>query len=468
MQTLFDLLNYAASSKAPPLWATENDRVHRDFQIASKFQNTLNFRVYGTNTLTGHRDGEEGFGTENIDINAEILSTHAISYGENYCAFEVKCISYAKLYSLAAGYTGIDTRCYRELQELCVRTDFNPLIPKGSSYSCGDVIPAAHWARNVFERFRDKNIPTPQGTAMALINGAFVHIGLAAASVKNIEIPFAIFLENSIAHAQFSNRVGELYYFSNAERSWPASVMQHVRAKVVKRGFSHEKQSSVSIRAIPQELEAFCVAAEDYMREINLLIFKPSGNPLFVEGEPAPLSQASFFCPTLSIKTGALIEAILFCAWAVVQRVIFILSGDTTVPIDGGDQGSPLGLIQIPKLMMGKLEAMRSKYGSRCYSSGGQTSYGIEDLWTHGVGQVENLIEVLGDFSEISILEAYVLAMADKKFDIFAEPSKFIKKVKESAAPADAVALLRDDRLLMLLEESLEQFPTRHPKDSCR
>ena len=237
------------------------------------------------------------------------------------------------------------------------------------------------------------------GEIMALINGNFVHVGQAVAMVAKLERTSVLTVEaamlfHSVARANPSN----LCFVSTAERAWAAHAVRHIAQRDGRPPAAAEVQDPVSMRAIPQVLETWGVAVDDFLEETNYLLFKPSCNPFVDERHAFPLSQASFLAPTLSVKTGALIEAALFLMWAVLGWTKHLLSGRVDgIPRDGSTATSPLGLIQHPKLMQAICERARIDLGRRIFAAGSDTSYGIEDIWANGVFTLAQLEQALDD-----------------------------------------------------------------------
>lgn len=459
MERLQELLKCVCGLKQPATWSHANERVGQEHALARRLASTPGVKVYGTNTLTGHRECE-GLGSDRkTDIDKEIIRSHAILNREPYGDFECRCISYSRLYLLSAGHSGIDECVYRELQSICVDPKFLPSVPGDSSYSCGDVIPAAHWTKHAIDALAIAGVPTPPGTVMALMNGAFVQIGLAAASTRDLSLAFALLVETATIQSGLSGRASEYFRPSARKDTWAFRVIEHARQRARLGESDPAGQSPVSIRSIPQQLETLCSAIEDYLGEIDRLLGEPSGNPLFCTETGKALSQASFLCPTLSVRTGALTESLLFCAWAVVQRTKAVLGGKFGIPIDGGTGDTPLGLIQVPKLMMAKLESARARHGTRIFSSGGQTSYGMEDLWTKGLQQVEALRDLCSTVSELCLLEAHVLSYIGTTFDARIIDSALMANIGERSSIDHSVCLLQDKILPDLLADSLELFP---------
>ncbi|MCZ0941864.1 MAG: aromatic amino acid lyase [Gammaproteobacteria bacterium] len=383
---LAECLDHVSNRSAPPLWAAGADRLDAEHRHLQALVRDPAVRVYGANTLMGHRDAETIPNPE--AMTAEILRTHAIAAPPWHDRHTARCIGYAKLYSWAAGLSGVSPELFEGVSELVTREDFNPQVPVGASYSCGDVIPASHWAKAVLDELSRSGFHEVRpGEAMALINGSFVHVGLAVAMVSNLQRTSALAVEAAaLFHSAALANPSNLYFVATAERAWASKAVRYVADRSRRSLAATGTQDPVSLRAIPQVLETWSDAVGDFLGELNYLLFKPSCNPFIDERYAFPISQASFLAPTLSVKTGGVIEAALFLMWALLGWTSHLLSGRVPdIPRDGSTAASPLGQIQRPKLMTAICEKARMDLGRRTFAAGSDTSYGIEDIWTNGV-----------------------------------------------------------------------------------
>ena len=408
--TLSECLDHVAGRGAPPVWSASMERLAAEHEHLQALVRDPAVQVYGANTLVGHRDDEAV--AEPAAMAAEILRTHAIAAPPWLDDHAVRCIGYAKLYSWAAGLSGASPGLFDGVSELVRSEDFRPDVPRGASYSCGDVIPAAHWARAALHELSASGAHAVRpGEIMALINGNFVHVGLAVAMVARLERTSVLAVEaaalfHSIAGANASN----LYFVSTAERAWTTNAVRYIAERAGRPLAAADVQDPVSMRAIPQVLETWDVAVDDFLAETNHLLFKPSCNPFVDPRHAFPISQASFLAPTLSVKTGALVEAALFLMWAVLGWTRHLLSGRVPdVPRDGSTAASPLGLIQYPKLMTAICEQTRMNLGRRTFAAGSDTSYGIEDIWSNGVFTLAQLERALDDLDNLFCLGLWIV-----------------------------------------------------------
>ena len=419
MRTLKGFFKAIDNLSKPKIWESSLEKITEENNYLRKLINKDGVSIYGVNTRPGHRDIEKVELVDLVGYQQELLSSHAIDAGlPNYSKYTARCITFSKIYSWSAGMSGVSPALFNSLSDLSVDPSFSPKIPKHSSYSSGDVIPASHWALAVLDELRQKKGYIAQhGEAMALINGNFIQIGYAASIVEKLRISWLFFLELcSISTVISKANISNLFLFSTSERSFSNVALEYVKER--SEAYRKDVQDPVSLRAIPQVIDVLAVSIEEYLEEINYYLFKPSGNPLYDVSSNAPLSQSSFLLPTLTIKAGALIEALLFAMWSIIGRTNFLLSGSVEgIPKDASNESSSLALIQYPKYMMSILEKARLDYGRRIYSSGSSTSYGTEDLWNNGLNVLNQLESLLGDFIELGSCELYIFKYIQDNHD---------------------------------------------------
>lgn len=443
MKTLKELLTCLISNSEPKVWDDsvnniEQENIHLKKIINKSF-------VYGANTLPGHRDKEHTAGYRGYNLHNDIINTHTIGSEPYYSKHATKCIGYAKIFSWSAGGSGISPELYKSVIELVKGNNFYPKIPVGSSYSCGDVIPGSHWAKEVLQLVKPGNKDEIKpGETMALINGSFIQVGYAISLIEKLKSAWILYLElTALNNMAVSANNTNLFYQYDKKRVMASSAIEYIKTFSVDKLKKSEIQDPVSVRAVPQIIDTFCQGIEEYLSEIDHLLNKPSGNPLVSLDFDFTLSQASFLAPTLSIKTSSLIEAILFVMWSVIGRTNYLLSGDANnIPIDAANKDSKLGLIQYPKMMMAILEKSRMNYGRRLFSSGSQTSYGVEDLWTNGVFALDQLDDLLDDFMHFCSIEANILSYVSKKFPTVEMKDNEIIKIIQNNSNAKEVLFL--------------------------
>ena len=445
MKALADLLKNVETLSLPDSWEANLARIAAERRYLDEIVAKGEVGIYGVNTLTGHRDGER-LGVEAITrYQQDLLESHAIDVGADfYDAHAARCIGYAKLYAFSAGMSGVSTALFQLIGPLAANPDFQPRDPRNCSYSSGDVIPAAHWARAALAQLaRDHGYIAQPGEAMALINGNFIQTGYAASLCKNLKTAWLFFLElcavsNTASRANSAN----LHHIVTPQRPLASAAIDYVRSR--SRAIDKDIQDPVSVRAVPQVIDLLALAIEEFLQELDTLLQAPSGNPLYSPCEPRPLSQASFLAATLTARASTLIDALLFAMWAMVGRTTHVLSGAVEgIPRDAANPSSSLGLIQYPKLMMSILERARMDNGRRPYSAGASTSYGTEDLWNHGLsvlGQLENLLQ---DFLLANACERFVFSYLDKHLELgLAEDHELVRRVPDGTSLKASIPMI--------------------------
>lgn len=359
-------------------------------------------RVYGVNTSVGHKDH---MSVETSTLWAQVVESHHIGAGDPYSAYQARCIGFAKIAQWAAGKSGVSPSLFKHVSMVMGDPSFAPSIPSGQSYSSGDVIPATHWAVSVLNGTPKTGGFVGDAETMPLINGSFVHVGLAASSISATRQAVALWHSTTQKFLTYGCRNNTQVHYENLQsmdsEEWALALEPDCPPWV-------GPQDSVSIRASVDVGRSLNAAMEHVCEQIDLALTRPSGNPLFDQRIPAPISQASFLAPSLVISQSALIEAVLLAMWTSVSRTQYLLSGALSgVPEDGSSIG--LGLIQKPKQMLAILEHARLKAGRRVFASGASASQGIEDLWTQGVFVSELLIELIKMFGDLSTIEASII-----------------------------------------------------------
>lgn len=451
---LAECLGHVSKRTEPPVWAASAERIAREHRHLQVLVREPGVRVYGANTLVGHRDGETV--ADPAAMTAEILRTHCLASPPWHDRHTARCIGYAKLYSWAAGLSGVSPTLFDGVRKLVTQEHFHPKVPLGASYSCGDVIPASHWARSVLDELhREGSHVAEPGEAMALINGIFVHVGQAVAMVAKLEQASALAVETALLfHSAARANPSNLYFVATAERAWTSNAVRYVADRAGRPFVAADTQDPVSLRAVPQVLETWGNAVGSFLDEVSYLLFKPSCNPFVDEWHSFPISQASFLAPTLAVRTSAVIEAALFLMWAVLGWTNHLLSGRVPgIPRDGSKASSPLGLIQCPKLMAAICEKARMDHGRRLFAAGSGTSYGIEDLWTNGVFTLMQLEGALDDLERLFCLGIWAVSRLADDFDLAWMADSELLDASAGCGTAGEAA----ERVSMLMKEGRPQ-----------
>ena len=387
--------------------------------VASKSQH-----VYGLNTLTGHRDSEGiklgSSNSQEILINSHLVPTGGPAYDQ----YESRCITVAKGFAVRNGGTGMSPTLTAHLLEAIDSPAFLPFVPTNQSYSSGDVIPGAYWARSLlnWKDYYSKN-PLLPGEALALINGSFVHIGVAASTVPKLAQVKSLVLHafgavaclsghdsHDFKRVVFSERASSINDLETL-----SSIVQRYRETTLNPETT--AQCSVSIRSFPELIMLLNEKVAKFISEINYSLNSRSANPMYDHVAGRVDSQASFLLATLSADESTVIDGLLLTCSALVGGIQHLLSGRVSgIPIDGHRSNDPYGFIQVPKELMARLERLRLITGRRPFSAGASTSYGIEDLWTYGLNITELLNQAIVDLKYIALRTICICELLSQVF----------------------------------------------------
>ena len=449
MKRLNALLDAVSRRQAVPQWREHRTAVEAHYRaLMDAIAADPGQQIYGLNTLSGHRDDHVLGPARARAFQHELIATHTISGAPFYSGKAALCIHGAKLFQIAALGPIISGPLYDGLIAAFEDPAFAPAIPRQSSYSCGDVIPAAHWARAVLSHLGREGEPLAlePGEGMALINGAFVHLGHAAHLADRVRALLPLIVDAMRADLRVARAdAGALAHAARYVEGGYRAALDYLAegADEVPAG----AQLPVSYRAMPETLDLAFRTMGGFVGEIETQLARPSGNPLAIKGPEGirPVSQASFMLPVLASATSSVIDALLFAGWAQVSRTKWLLSGSVDgIGTDGQAHADDIGFIQWPKLMQALLEDMRLRAGRMLYASGGETSYGVEDLWSSGVANLERLEEIVVLGERLFTLALVLDARLGQRFD---RPSGLAPDVVAACigdfAPVDAVEALR-------------------------
>jgi len=413
-----ELLRCSLTRERPDIWQSLRGRIFEERKLVDRLLDKPRVRIYGFNTLPGHRDNETITKSDAGKINSEILTSHSIGGPPFFDRRTANLIGLAKVYSLAAGGSGISPEFYDTLINVVTSGDFEPLVPSTASYSSGDVIPGAHWAVAVLQHAGLKPSDLKLGEAMIMINGRFVQIGASTSLLPELrKFSCTLFESTFLMFSLTGVRHDSLQVLHSAERTKVSRALAALRGRL-----SHKKendaitssQASVSIRAFPEALDALFTAVSALADELNYSILKPYCNPYFQLTRPHYISQGGFLAPSLTSRVSAITDAVLFIGTMVVQRLDYVFSGKIDgVPIDGAVEGD-LGLIQLPKLMMAKLDFLRSRLASRPMVFHVAASHGVEDLASYGILAINQLTDALDSVLELIRYEIAALTWLTK------------------------------------------------------
>lgn len=410
---VYQLLKHIKLKTVPDEWieaqiTISKEEIHLDSILKLKDPPV----IYGVNTLVGHLDniilGESD--TQSFQVN--LVNNHAIGSSTCFDNYEARCMSYVKAHSIANGGTGITIQTYKHLLSCLTKKDFLPEIPKYSSYSCGDVIPAAHWAKYVLSYINnniDNTYAFKRKEGISFINGSFIHVGLALSNISRLQKVWNSFLTSSLLNAIVckANISNYTSYLSTECRDPIIKICNWVNTYIDNNQDSYNQQDPISVRAFPQNCFALGKCIDIFLESLEIELQRRSDNPLVTIDDKTPYSQASFLSPMLTVATGQLIESLLLVMWSIERRVHYLLSGNVEgIQLNGSNRG--LGFIQVPKLLTSILEESRMIGGRRIFSSGSSTSYGIEDMWSFGLHTLEILNNIINNLLRMVSIELTV------------------------------------------------------------
>ncbi|HFI0787496.1 TPA: aromatic amino acid lyase [Streptococcus suis] len=363
--------------------------------------------IYGVNSLVGHLDKQQLTPAEINSFQNELLENHAIDLGFGYYnKWQVQCIFYAKLKNITSGGTAISPNLFNELVNIYTNDNYDLKIPIKSSYSCGDVIPAANFTRELTQYF-ENNLTFVYKDVISLINGNYISTGLSLSLLPRLLNVLDHLIENTILiFEQFDIDYKILEIDSEANPLLNGIYTTIKNNTTVK---EMNSQPSVSLRSAFKNIDLLYNTILDLNNIIVELLKKPSDNPL-ISTDGDILSNSSFYSPQLALKLSAIIDSILFNSWNIERRVHFILSGEikgTTQNFSTSD--NRLGLIQIPKMITNMLQNIRLDFGTRPFNSGLETSYGIEDSWTCAEKLVQQIIALCEQFDTMLKIEKLII-----------------------------------------------------------
>ncbi|MHB1566616.1 MAG: aromatic amino acid lyase [Acidiferrobacter sp.] len=407
----------------PPLITAAREKIKTEREWLEKvLSDGHTHSIYGFNTELGHRDFMKVGSRSVAELQQGMFASHNIRptcdngfYPPNIA----RLIGYVKVFQLSHGGSGISPETYDYVITRIADPTFLPQIPAGQSYSSGDVLPAMHWANGVF----GMEGPTPyllkQGEMIAVINGNFVHTALAAGNYEEL----LDIIDALVVSGAYAGRICNLPAINfvralTPEKGVASRAIEYlVSTADSRKNLSTSPQLAVSIRAIADVIVEFMSCHQRLGVELNGVLGARSANPLFDAQRQEVFSSPSFLAIGLAFAQSQMVEALLLTLRASVARLSFILSGRLSdIPMDGVDKmdGQSLGFIQIPKELTAQVEFAYQRYGRRTYASGGATSQGIEDLWTHG----ETLSR---DIHELSVILRHVLVREMAVYEVISQ-----------------------------------------------
>lgn len=325
-------------------WTDARATIQTQRSVVDSFLVETREPVYGFNTLVGHLDDQPS----GDDVQDLILSAHLIGPRSLMSAHMLDLVTACAAERLHHGHTGISPTAYDAVLESMTGTAAEGAWT--SSYSSGDVVPAAWW---VAQRVEPHITQYRRGDVIALINGSFygAALGIRALLVAGGQIN------------RFLRRYSEVTPFVTLRQQVDGSVLQSFAPTT-----RHVVQRPVSLRDagplvvyLLQSMTRVADAADARLRS-------PSGNPLFeFDHGTRAVSQNSFLDFRLSAALDGMIDAVRLAA-GVTQRLIAHLVDDST----------PAG-VQPAKVARALLDGLDASLGARIDVVGDQ-SHGVEDL----------------------------------------------------------------------------------------
>ncbi len=363
--------------------------------------------IYGVNSLVGHLDKQQLTSTEINSFQKELLENHAIDLGFGYYnKWQVQCIFYAKLKNIISGGTAISPNLFKKLIKIYANNSYDLKIPINSSYSCGDVIPAANFIKELTKYF-ENDFTFEYKDVISLINGNYISTGLSLSILPRLLNVLDHLIENTILIFERFNIDYKILEIDSETNPLLNDIYNTIKNNTTVKKMN--SQPSISLRSAFKNIDLLYNTILELNNEIVELLKRPSDNPL-ISADGAVLSNSSFYSPRLALKLSAIIDSLLFNSWNIERRVHFILSGE----IDGTTQNfstpdNRLGLTQIPKMITNMLQNIRLDFGTRTFNSGLETSYGIEDSWTCVEKLVQQIIDLSEQFDSILKIEKLII-----------------------------------------------------------
>ncbi len=431
------ILNHIENLTLPDELVTAKKRIENEYKHFNKLVNQDSPpNIYAVNTLVGHMDSQRLTLQDISEFQNHLIENHALKVSsEFYDNYTSRCISYTRAWFYSQGGGGISSELYNLLLSAIQDGKFNPEIPSDLSYSSGDVIPGANWAKylmNYLKRNHQYKIKPKEG--ISLINGAFVHVGSALSTIPTLLLSWHAFMEFSKINAEIckANSSNFTTHLTDNREDYIAEICNYFSDRVNYNNHS-SVQDPVSLRTLPQNASAFFVSVRNYLKSIDISLQRKSDNPLVIENENQVFSQGSFVNPEISLSAGQLIDSILMISWVIERRIHYTLSGKIdSIPINFSQTKKDLGFIQIPKMATAILENMRYYSSRRTFASGSTTSYGTEDFWSLGLYNSTILKKCFNDLNRLLSIEGAIYgSIAQKSYKKIAKQYQILNEISE-------------------------------------
>lgn len=164
--------------------------------------------IYGINTGLGPMSQYKIKETEQVQLQLNLIRSHAVGAGDSLSDASLKAIMLARLNSLLQGKSGINLTCIELLSQM-INKNILPFIPEhGSVGASGDLVQLAHLALNmigegkvkykgewtpcadVFEKEGLQSIRIELREGLALINGTSAMTGIGINNLKEAQSLF--------------------------------------------------------------------------------------------------------------------------------------------------------------------------------------------------------------------------------------------------------------------------------------
>lgn len=417
-----EYLELIHQKKINPKWIEKKSEIVKEFNNFKKIIEQENPpHIYGVTSQVGHMDYIKISNKEINKFQYNIINNHSLNIGfDNYNQWESRCIIFCKIQTYSNGGSAISPTLYENLIDLYSSTNLSIKIPTNSSYSCGDVIPGAFFAKSVVNYLNKKNKKLYYKDGVSLINGNYIQLGLTVSIIPSLDYLLNELIDNSIQYFSVSKAntqtISPLVY----NKGWINSLCIYLNQIIPES--KTLQQDAVSIRSIPQGIDLINDSIYSLKKVVFELLGTHSDNPL-VLGDSEIFSNSSFFSPKLSIMLESVINSLLFIAWQIEKRIHFLLSGNfEKIPLNGSYNVKDLGLIQVPKLITSILEEVRLTSGKRNFASNGSTSYGIEDIWTNAIFLIKQINHISDGLFKILLIEKEIFKyLEENNFDHFKE-----------------------------------------------
>jgi len=277
--------------------------------------------IYGINTGFGYLAKERISSTETIQLQKNILRSHAAGWGKPLAVSEVRAAMVLRLNLFLRGFSGVRWELVEQLFSL-IDSEIYPVVPEyGSVGASGDLIPLAHLglaligegkvfyrgktisAKAALKREKIKPLALAEKEGLCFVNGTDVMLAVGGLA-----------LARSLALADGANRVAALSFESLRARPSPLHPAIHRArsqlgqigvAKVLRaelKGSSlydpaaeHLRlQDPYSLRCVPQVHGASLDALSDVKKIVERELAAVTDNPLVLPVEKKIVSGGNF------------------------------------------------------------------------------------------------------------------------------------------------------------------------------